>query len=305
MLDLYLAGSDYAKGNDHKILPHNTLLSYGYQIKAINDLCEKKRIKDDGSKLFIDSGAYSAWTHGKIIDEDAYIDFVNSKGDLVDLIAQVDCIPGDKIYGATREEVLAAAEQTWKNYLYMRPKMKYPKRLLYTFHVGEPVSFLKRALEWKDDEGNYIPYIAFGGMVGKSTAIRRDFLTLCFDTIKNSSNPNVKVHAFGMTTFKLLDKFPISSADSTSWIMTGAMGGIITDWGVILVSDKAENNMTHYKNLSPAYREKVTKLIIDSGYTLEELGRSGAMRFQFNADYLIRKVKKLKYNPAKKINRLF
>ena len=30
-----------------------------------------------------------------------------------------------------------------------------PKSLLYTFHVGEPIEYLERALEWKDDNGNY------------------------------------------------------------------------------------------------------------------------------------------------------
>ena len=40
-----------------------------------------KKEKPESLKLFIDSGAFSAWTKGKKIDVDEYISFINSNKD--------------------------------------------------------------------------------------------------------------------------------------------------------------------------------------------------------------------------------
>ena len=195
LMELYCVGPE--KANIMSVaseeLEHNMLFSY-LDKSAIDKY--KEMISSHG-KLFIDSGAFSAWTQGKVIDVDEYIKWINDRADYIDLYGQIDVIPGDRNSGKlpTTEEVKVAAQKTWENYLYMRPKMKKPEGLLYTFHVGEPIEFLKRALEWTDENGNYIPYIALGGMVGKPVDVRDRFLEQCFNAIKNSPNPHVKVHA--------------------------------------------------------------------------------------------------------------
>ena len=247
-------------------------------------------------KVFIDSGAFSAWTRGEVIDVDEYIKWINDRSEYISLYGQLDVIPGTRTGGApTADEVREAAQKTWENYLYMRPKMKNPDGLLYTFHVGEPKEFLVRALEWMDDNGNHIPYIAFGGMVGKSYPVRLAFLTMCYDVIKNSSNPNVKVHAFGMTDKQLLTEFPITSADSTSWIMVGAAGGIASDFGVIPVSSQRSNQKGHYTNVLPG-AEEITDLskIEKYGFTLDELAESRDKRLIHNARYHMDKISQIK-----------
>ena len=194
-LDLYLAGmADEKKRTHDEVMPSNVLFSYeNLQVKKAKDFDIYHTF---GSKLFIDSGAFSMWTKGVEVNVDEYIDWINKRAKYIDLYGQVDAIPGNRTGGApTYQEVREAAQKTWDNYLYMRPRMKKPEGLLYTFHVGEPKEFLKQALEWTDENGKHIPYIALGGMVGKTTQVRRNFLKMCFDIIKKSSNPNVKVHA--------------------------------------------------------------------------------------------------------------
>lgn len=58
-------------------------------------------------KLFIDSGAFSAWTRNKLIDVDEYIDFINTNHEYFDACASVDSIPGEPRSAriATKEEV--------------------------------------------------------------------------------------------------------------------------------------------------------------------------------------------------------
>ena len=303
LMDLFLVGPE--KENIMQVaideLKSNMLFNYIDGKKATDKYGE--RIQPH--KLFIDSGAFSAWTKGKVIDVDEYIDWINARAEFIDLYGQVDVIPGDRVHGHTSEQVKEAAKATWENYLYMRPKMKKPEGLLYTFHVGEPLEYLKQALEWRDENGQPIPYIALGGMVGKPMPVKRSFLDTCLDIIKKSSNPNVKVHAFGMTSFDLLAQYPITSADSTSWIMTGANGNIMTDAGIIAVSDQMSKLPEHYSHLPEKLQKDFEASLSEFGFTLDELRNSRDNRIMFNARYMSKKAKNLVYNPGPKKPRLF
>lgn len=305
IMDLYCVGPE--KANIMSVaseeLEHNMLFSY--LDKAAID--KYKEMISSHGKLFIDSGAFSAWTQGKVIDVDEYISWINARADYIDLYGQIDAIPGDRNSGKvpSGEEVRIAAQKTWENYLYMRPKMKKPEGLLYTFHVGEPIEFLKQALEWKDETGNPIPYIALGGMVGKTAEVRDRFLEQCFDAIKKSSNPNVKVHAFGMTDRNLLMKYPITSADSTSWIMTGATGSIMSDVGIVSVSSQQSHLMTHYSHLPKEALKPFEDSIKEYGFTLDELAESRDKRIMHNARYMKKKFADIKYTPPIRQKKLF
>lgn len=251
----------------------------------------KEQIKP--GKLFIDSGAFSAWTKGSKIDVKEYINWLNERADYIDLCGQVDFIPGDRVFGATPAQVKEAAEKTWQNYLFMRKRLKNPDALLYTFHVGEPMEFLKNALKWQDENGEHLKYIALGGMVGKPHKIRDIFLEKCFKVIKSSPVPDIKVHAFGMTDFDLLEKYPIYSADSTSWIMVGAMGNIMTDFGSISVSSQQKNSVNHYSHLPNEQIDSFNEMISRFGFTLDQLAENRDDRILFNAKYMQEKVNKL------------
>lgn len=301
-MDLYFAGSSVIE-TDELVLnnKYNRLMSYVNDKKLIEYYINNFK---NGLKLFIDSGAFTAWTQNKQIDVDGYINWINERSDFIHLYGQVDFIPGDIKTGATQEQVKEAAQKTWENYLYMRPKMKKPEGLLYTFHIGEPFEYLKQALEWKDENGNYIPYIALGGMVGKSVPMKENFLDCCFGIIKNSSNPNVKVHAFGMTSFELLKQYPITSADSTSWIMTGANGCIMTDVGIIPVSSNMNKLSQHYSHLTEEYQNKFNEQIKKYGFTLDELSKDYKKRELLNMMYMQQKANNLVYKPKLK-NYLF
>lgn len=305
-MDLYFAGleSNLSLVIDEEC-KFNGLCSYWYSKNKFEQLILNWEKRPKGSKLFVDSGAFTAWTKGKSIDVDEYIDFINTYSEHIELYGQIDVIPGDIIKGHTAEQVEEAAAATWENYLYMRPRMKKPEGLLYTFHVGEPYRYLEQALEWRDDNGQPIPYIALGGMVGKPMPTKKSFLDSCFNIIKKSSNPKVKVHAFGMTSFSLLEAYPITSADSTSWIMTGANGNIITDVGIIAISEKAKHLPEHYSHLCPSHRDAFEKTISKYGFTLDELQVDYKARLRYHLRYLSEKASKTKYISGPKKVSLF
>lgn len=286
-MKLYLAGMEESCVDK---IDCNALFSYVDQGKIQFD-----KLKDfiKPGKLFIDSGAFSAWTKGAKVNVKEYISWLNERTDDINLCGQVDVIPGDRVFGATPKQVREAAEATWDNYLFMRKRLKNPKALLYTYHVGEPIEFLKRALDWTDESGEHIPYIALGGMVGKPAKIRDVFLEKCFRTIRESNNPNIKVHAFGMTDFELLEKYPIYSADSTSWIMVGAMGNVMSDYGNIAVSNNQIHDKNHYSHLPKKAIEDFNKTIQEFGFTLDELAEHRDNRILFNALYMQKKIREL------------
>lgn len=303
-MDLYFAGSEVFTDIVFDE-PGNILMSYFYAGQKFSKFIELLENKKANKKLFIDSGAFTAWTKQKPIDVDEYINFINTYSEHINLYGQIDVIPGDIVKGHTPEQVEEAAAATWENYLYMRPKMKKPEGLLYTFHVGEPYRYLEQALEWRDDNGQPIPYIALGGMVGKPVPMKKLFLDSCYSIIKKSSNPKVKVHAFGMTSFSLLEAYPITSADSTSWIMTGANGNITTDVGIIAISEKAKRLPEHYTHLCPSHQEAFEKTISKYGFTLDELQVDYKARLKYHLRYLSEKASNIKYIPGPKRLSLF
>ena len=96
-------------------------------------------------------------------------------------------------------------------------------------------------LETKFD-GKHIPYIGVSPANDRSTKEKNEWFEIVFRMIGQSSNPNVKTHAFGMTSLPVLERYPFTSADSTSWIMTGANGGIMTPNGTVVISEKQKDN---------------------------------------------------------------
>lgn len=190
----------------------NSLHSYWYLMNLSDE-----KIMDGFSmtkgNIMIDSGAYTAWTKDINLDVDSYINWINKWNKYVTTFGQVDVIPPKK---ATRQEIDDCCKKTWNNYLYMKDRMISPEKLLYTFHYGEDFKWLKQALEYRDSNGNPIEYMAIGGLVGRSSKQRTNFLDRCFEIIKHSSNSNIKVHGFGVSSEKLWNKYPFESCDSFS-----------------------------------------------------------------------------------------
>lgn len=293
---LYFAGS-LGKEVDQFMFENgfDRLISQYNGKKAIQDCIEKKKINDN-FKLFIDSGAFSVHRLGTSLSTDEYINYINSITEYCEIFAQLDTIPGEWGKPKELEQLIEAPRLCWENYLYMAGKLKQPEKLLPIFHQGESFDWLVNMLEYVNDKGEYIPYI---GLSCNKELSRKDWIKWfdkCFRIIKNSSNPNVKTHAFGMTSFKVLSKFPFTSCDSTTWIMSGANGSIMTDYGTILVSDKSRNKLQHIDNQLPEVKKNIIELVNNLGFNFEQLTKSHKDRAFYNLKYMHEKAKNLIIN---------
>lgn len=274
------------------------LFSYFNELNYLNKVrFTKNSIK---GKLFVDSGAFTAWTKGICVDVNKYIEWLNTNEEHIYLAGQVDCIPGKFGEKSSMQERKKAAECSWENYLYMKSRLNNPNLVVYTFHLGEDYLFLQNALKDKSCK-----YIALGGTVGSSVTVKKDFFNKCFSIIKKSNNPNVKVHGFGMTSLSLLPQFSFASVDSTSWKITAANGNIFSDYGIISLAEKDK-----YCKKSILYLPKEIKSVIENniqrfGYTLQELSESFNYRALYNVKYLHYKVSTFKCNQNLFKNHLF
>lgn len=248
--------------------------------------------------LLIDSGAFSAHTRDAAVDVDAYIEFLNGIDEYVHICAQVDKIPGRFRQPKSRQDVMEAPDLSWQNYLYMRERMKSPQKLLPIFHQGEDFKWLQNILNYVSPEGEKIWYMGISPANDKPVKEKIKFIDKCFDIIKHSPNPDICTHAFGMTSLNVLEMYPFTSADSTSWLMNGANGSIMTKYGSVLVSSKSKNNPQHIARMPKAAQQEIQAYVESKGYDFARLGEEYTERIRFNIDYLLDWAQNYKYKPS-------
>lgn len=94
------------------------------------------------------------------------------------------------------------------------------------FHVFEPDWYLEDYVQRRDEYGSYL---LIGGMVRRPTEQlieRLDYLWKNFLANKDG-RPKLRIHGFGLTSTRLLAKYPWYSVDSTSWLVSGRHGACL------------------------------------------------------------------------------
>ena len=276
--DLYFAG-----GSANDIV--TSVFDKNSSSRLFSNLNDRKIILSTNKtgKIFVDSGAYSAYTKNKIVNVDDYINFLNTNTHKFDLFAQVDKIPGEYGKKKTMQQIQDAPKQSWENYLYMRNRVVEKDKLLPVFHRREDFKYLENMLLWKDENNRHIPYIALAPTTDSSTKEKDIFLSECFDLISRLKRDDVKTHLFGVTSLELIKKYPANSCDSTMWIKAAIFGEI-----VIILKNRAIRVIISDKRIK---LKKDIEIVIDNycnvlGYNIEDLKDNPISRQCFNIDVL-------------------
>jgi hypothetical protein len=171
-----------------------------------------------GIRLFLDSGAYTAWGKGQTINVHDYIKFIRKAEPWISIYASLDVIPGGSDRARTTADAEASAAQSYRNLQIMKDAGLKP---LPVFHQGEPFYWLEKMLQ---DGENYI---------GVSTAknlpdvVQRRWLGDFFREVTDRhGRPLIRVHGFGAAHVRLLRRYPFDSVDSAGWLQAGAYGKI-------------------------------------------------------------------------------
>lgn len=252
-----------------------------------------------GLHTFMDSGAFTAHTQGITIDVDSYLEFVNTYDDFLDLIAQVDTIPGVFRQPKSEADFRDAPEQTWKNYLYMRERIHSPQKLIAVFHQGEDIRFLRRMLA----EG--VPYIGVSPANDKFVTTKTAWIDKVFEVIHQTGRKDVKTHGFGITHVETLEQYPFTSADSATWMRAAIFGGIRTPYGIVNVSDKMKKKPDHISYLSAEQQEKVIQYLEGHGFNMLALKRSYRERMRACICYYVEWAKQYTYQNRRTVQRTF
>lgn len=240
----------------------------------------KQRYVDDmrreKAQIFLDSGAFSAFTLGIKLSVKEYVDYIVRNWDIIrgedyNMMASVLDGIGDPL-------------QTYRNQLEMEDLFKQyglDWRPLPCFHAGED----ERYLEWY--VANY-EYITLGGMVGTSTKQLCIWLDRMWDRylVDGSGRAKVKVHGFGITSRPIMERYPWYSCDSSSWIQSAAFGSIETpEHGPIIVSGKSPSRHDagqHITTLSQLECDYLFQLLEKQGFTYERLSNVYESRAAYN-----------------------
>lgn len=240
-----------------------------------------KNIRRDGVKIFLDSGAFSAFTLGTTIDMGRYCDFILQNDDIIardngtKMIAPLDVIGGGpgEFYAKTK-----TAELSWKNQEEMERRGTEP---LPCFHYGEPWEYL-------DYYASKYDYIALGGLVRNDLFGLESWFRQVFErTCNPDGTPRIRFHAFSLTALQLMLKYPWHSVDSSTWVQWAANGLVLMprsgkQLNISAKSSSRKMAMQHYDSLPPIMQKPLADELEGDGQEVERLRELYYARWAYN-----------------------
>lgn len=279
-LQIYMAAvytNNYKKGQRHynrltqnerdifDTVPH-ILESYHYVGKPTY----VDAMRRDGAQIFLDSGAFSAYTLGGEINLPEYCNYIIQNEDI---IRKEDGILMASVLDGIGDPQLTLDNQNEMERLGAKP--------LPCFHANEDEKFLEHYVK------NY-DYITLGGMVGASTKQLMNWLDRMWDRYltDGAGRPLIKVHGFGITAIPLMERYPWYSCDSSSWIQSTAFGTLVDpDYGPISVSEKSPSRHDkgqHASNFTIPEQEWYKQRLRSQGFYLDRVATEYESRAAYN-----------------------
>jgi hypothetical protein len=176
------------------------LCTYAYprEIMEHNSLWEDCR-----PRVIIDSGAFTAFTSGKVIDPRDYVKWA--------LEFQSRWEHKMKSLVFMNLDVIGDDEKSDQN-LKLIEAMGLKVIPIFTYQAD--IKYLRKYIQEYD-------YIALGGLVGKKDADLKAWLDYCFSQVMNYKKQTGilrKIHLLGVTKNWVLLRYPCFSSDSSTWV---------------------------------------------------------------------------------------
>lgn len=190
------------------------LMSYAYRSEepAYKNVWEMNSYTNLHPRVIIDSGAFTAWSTGKIIRPQDYAEWA---------------LDFDKRWRhkmASLEfmnlDVIGDQDASWRNQEILENLGMNPLPII---TYGVDLSHIDKAIE-------KYGYIALGGLVpySKDKIKLKQWLDACFSRVlshRRKAGVMPRVHLLGITTDWVLKRYPCYSSDSSSWVSCLRFGG--------------------------------------------------------------------------------
>jgi hypothetical protein len=241
----------------------------------INRESYPRMFRRDKRKIFLDSGAFSAFTKGVKIKLEELAKYITKNQDTIEFAANLD-----DLSTSNKDQ---AAEGTWLNQKRLEALVPKGVYVVPVFHVREHPRYLQRLVD------NY-PFIAIGGMVPESQPNLLKLLDEFWDKYLTDTEgrPRCRVHGFGLTALTPMLRYPWWSVDSSSWQKLGSFGRILVPvQGRVLtvsVSERQPNRRdmdAHYDSMSPLHRQTIKRVCEERGFDIEVLRKDYVSRQKF------------------------
>lgn len=253
------------------------------------------------TSLLIDSGAFTAWNAGGRTSLKELIDYnkkaINLYGDKHGFaFISLDVIPGERGRRATSEEVAKAVDESIDNFKVMQ--QEFPGHyVLPVYHSGEDVAVRNTYMGMTD-------YICLSMNQDMAEDNRVKWAV-------RSIVDGYKFHGLAATGNRMVTEVPWFSVDSSSWLSSGAMGGIYIDdgKGTMRKLNVSENSPArhekgqHFDSLSEIERSYLRKYVADRGFDIEKLRVDLVERHKWNIDRWL--TSSWRYKPQPKVQELF
>jgi len=215
---LYFAGSLVGFENQvHSWGVRNRLLTFadrdGWAKDAFAVWIENPEVVE--GRVFLDSGAFSAWNREAIINIKQYCRYIQRYDSRLVAYANLDVIGNWR--GSAR------------NFDIMKSEGLSPMAV---FHRGSPWSELHRLAGLTD-------YLALGGLVGGGKSVTAGNIQLYLDQCWAHLREHwpIRVHVFGIIAQWVLERYPWFSADSSTALVSAGMGRVQRWTGGHIVTD--------------------------------------------------------------------
>jgi len=178
-----------------------------------------------------------------------------------------------------RKEAKESAKESWNNYWHMVNNGVPKEKLIYVFHMNEPLYWLEKVIK------SEIPYIGLSPNTKSDFHNKKNWLDRVMNVAcDNEGYPRAKYHGFGVSSLPLILQYPWFSVDSTYWIYRGRYGEVImprpdrnkwiydkNSWIISFTPHTPSGASRHYDKLTPNKKKVVDTYLEQCGY---KVGRS-------------------------------
>ena len=232
-------------------------------------------IRQTGKQVFLDSGAYSAFTKGVDVSLDDYCQYIKDNADII--------LTEDNVLLASVLDTVGDPLKTWQYQNAMERQGVIP---LPCFHYGDDERYLAEYIKKYE-------YITLGGMVPVNNKVLKIWLDRIWEKYLSdgSGNARLKVHGFGLMAENFLQAYPWHSVDSATWVQRGFNGMILghtlngfvlPDLYIAKQNPRTKVDGAHYDSMLDTHREIYKKDIEQRGYSPERISTRYEARWAYN-----------------------
>lgn len=251
-------------------------------------------------EVMLDSGAFTAFMHGKQVNLDtliaAYEDTIRKLSKSVKQIwlINLDVIAGEQGRVSTPAEMSKALADSDRNFKVLRKR--FGDRVLPVYHQTEPMSRLKEVVA-------QAPFVAMGFRQDLSEEFR---IRVAEEALQYAHSKGALVHGLATTGYRMLRRAPFDSVDSATWLYAAAMGKVmfLNETGRDLLtidistrSPQQREHRGHYRTLPKQEQALIDLRMREAGVTLAQCEADLSYRTLLNA-HQIREWLRIYQRPA-------